>query len=44
MVLNMAEYAWIIPEYVLLCLEVPKFVWMAFVLHSLNVIPHLKEQ
>ena len=30
----MPEYAWIIPGYVWLCLNVSKFVWMAFVLHS----------
>ena len=33
-VLNMPENAWIIPSYVGLFLNVPKFVWMAFVLHS----------
>ena len=30
------EYAW-------LCLNVPKSVWMAFVLHLPIVIPYLKE-
>ena len=39
----MPEYAWIIPEYVGLCLNVFKFVWMAIILHSVIVIPYLKE-
>ena len=39
----MPECAWIIPGYVYVCLNVPKFVWMAFVLHLANVIPYLKE-
>ena len=38
-----SEYAWIIPGYVWLCLNVGKSVWMAFVLHLLIVIPYLKE-
>ena len=37
------EYAWIIPGYAWLCLNVPKSVWMSFVLHLLIVIPYLKE-
>ena len=39
----MPEYAWMIPGYVWLCLNVPKFVWMAFDWHSPFVIPYLKE-
>ena len=39
----MPEYALIIPWYAWLCLNVPKFVWMDFVLHSSIVIPYLKE-
>ena len=38
-----SKYAWIIPGYILLCLNVPKFVWMAFTLHSPIVIPYLNE-
>ena len=38
-----SEYAWIIPGYVWLCLNLPKSVWMAFVLHLLIVIPYLRE-
>ena len=37
------KHAWIIPEYVWLCLNVPKFVWMAFVLHSPIVILYPKK-
>ena len=37
------EYAWVIPGYAWLCLNVPKPVWMAFVLHLSIVIPYLKE-
>ena len=37
------EYAWIIPRYAWLCLNVPKFVWVAFVLLLPIIIPHLKE-
>ena len=43
MVLNMPEYAWIIPGCAWLCLNVPKSVWMASVLHLHIVIPYLKE-
>ena len=39
----MSEYAWIIPGFVWLCLNVPKFVLMAFVLHSPIGITYLKE-
>ena len=42
-VLNMPEYAWIIPGYAWLSLNVLKSVWMAFVLHLLVVISYLKE-
>ena len=42
-VLNMPEYAWIIPGYAWLCLNVPKSLWMAFVLHLPIAIPCLKE-
>ena len=42
-VLNMREYDWIIPGYAWLCLNVPKPVWMDFVLHLPIVIPYLKE-
>ena len=38
------EYTWIIPGYAWLCLNVPKSVSMAFVLHLLIEIPYLKEQ
>ena len=38
-----SKYVWITPGYVWLCLNVPKFVWMAFALHSSIVIPYLKE-
>ena len=31
------------PEYVGICVNVPKFAWMAFVLHVTNVIPWLLE-
>ena len=41
-VLNMPEYAWIIPGYVWFYLNMPKFVWIAFVLHSPIAIPYLK--
>ena len=37
------EYARICPGYVWLCLNVPKFVWMTFVLHLPIVISYLKE-
>ena len=37
------EYAWVIPGYAWLCQNVPKPVWMAFVLHLSIVIPYLKE-
>ena len=40
---NIAGYAWTIPGYVLLYLNVPKFVWMAFALHLTIVIPDLNE-
>ena len=39
----MPECAWIIPGYVYVCLNVPKFFWMAFVLHLPIVISYLKE-
>ena len=39
----MVEYARIIPGCVLLCLNVPKSFWMAFVSHSPIAIPFLKE-
>ena len=39
----MLEYARIIPGYVWLCLNVPKFIRMAFALHLLIVIPYVKE-
>ena len=53
LVLNMSEF-WIYHgseyarftqgfEYAWLCLNVPKSVWMAFVLHLPIVIPYLKE-
>ena len=42
-VLNMPEYVCIIPGYAWLCLNVPKSVWMAFVLHLPIVISYLKE-
>ena len=32
------EYAWIIPGYAWLCLNVYKSVWMAFVLHLPTVV------
>ena len=41
-----SEYAWICLNnfwICWLCLNVPKFVWMAFALHSPIVIPYLKE-
>ena len=37
------EYAWIIPGYAWLCLNVLNPVWMVFVLHLPIVIPYLKE-
>ena len=37
------EYAWIIPVYARLFLNLPKPVRMAFVLHLPIVIPYLKE-
>ena len=40
---NMPGYAWIIPGYVLLYLNVPKFVWMAVALHLTIVMPYLNE-
>ena len=43
MISNMPEYAWIVPGYTWLRLNVPKYVWMAFVLHLPIVIPYLKE-
>ena len=42
-VLNMPECAQIIPGYGWLCLNVPKSVCMAFVLHFLIIIIYLKE-
>ena len=43
-VTQVCEYVWIISGYVWLCLNVPKSVWMAFVLHLLIiVIPYIKE-
>ena len=39
----MPEYAWIIPGYAWLCLNVPKSVWTAFILHLPILIPYLKE-
>ena len=42
-VLNMTECVWIIPGYAWLWLNVPKSVWMVFVLHLPVVIPYLKE-
>ena len=42
-VLNMPEYVCIIPGYAWLCLNVPKSVWMAFVLHLPILISYLKE-
>ena len=41
-VVNMPEYAWIIPGYVWVCLNIPKSVWITFVLHLPFVIPYLK--
>ena len=38
-----SKYTWKIPEYVWLCLNVPKFVWMGFALHSNIVTSYLKE-
>ena len=38
-VLIMTEYAWIILGYAWLCLNVPKYVWMVFVIHFSIVIP-----
>ena len=38
-----SKYAWIISGHVWLCLNLPKFVWIAFVLHSPIVISYLKE-
>ena len=40
----MSEYASITPGYTWLYLNVHKYVWMAFVLHLLIVIPYLKER
>ena len=40
-VLIMIEYAWIFLGYALLCLNVPKYVWMAFAIHLPMVIPYL---
>ena len=40
---NMPEYARIIPGYAWLCLNVPKYAWMAFVLHLPTGIPYVKE-
>ena len=37
------EYARIILGFAWSCLNVPKYVWMAFVLHFLIVIPYLKK-
>ena len=37
------EYAWMIPAYAWLCLNVPKSAWMAFVLHLPIVISYLKK-
>ena len=37
------EYAWIIPGYVWLCLNVPRSVWIAFVSYLHIVISYLKE-
>ena len=52
-VLNMLEYAWIIPEYAWLCLNMteyawiyinmPESIWVAFVFHVLVVITCLLE-
>ena len=42
-VLKTLEYARIIPGYAWSCLNVPKSVWMAFLLHLLVVMPCLKE-
>ena len=42
-VFNIPEYDRIIPGYDWLCLNVPKFVWMTFVLHLPIVISYLKE-
>ena len=41
-----AKYAWVTQgfEYAWLCLNEPKSVWMAFILHSPIVILYLKEQ
>ena len=41
-VLNMPEYAGIIPGYVWFYLNMPKFDLIAFVLHSPIAIPYLK--
>ena len=38
----MTEYAWIILEYVWLCLNVTKYVWMPFVIYLPIVIPYLQ--
>ena len=43
MVAQSFEYAWIIPGYTWLCLNVPKSVSMTFVLHLLILITYLKE-
>ena len=40
-VLIMMEYAWVILGYTWLCLNVPKYVWMAFVMHLPIVIHYL---
>ena len=37
------EYAWIIPGYAWLGLNMSKSVWMVFLLHLPIVIPYLKE-
>ena len=39
----MPENAWIIPSFAWLCLNVPKFVLMAFASHLPIAIPYLKE-
>ena len=38
-VLIMTEYVWMILGYAWLCLNVPKYVWMAFAIHLPIVIP-----
>ena len=42
-VLNMREYAWVIPGYAWLYLNVRKSVWKTFVLLLPIVVPYLKE-